>query len=50
MQDEHGESAMPDDRRKFQSENVMARLCLGVAVAGVNTLIVVGLTLAFVVV
>jgi hypothetical protein len=40
---------MPDDRRKFQSENVMAGLYLGVAVAGVNTLIVVGLTLAFVV-
>jgi hypothetical protein len=40
---------MPDDRSKFQSENVMVGLCLGVAVAGVNTLIVVGLTLAFVV-
>jgi hypothetical protein len=32
---------------KFQSESVMAGLCLGVAIAGVNTLIGIGLIIVF---
>jgi hypothetical protein len=32
---------------KFKSENVMADLCLGAAIAGVTTLIGVGLILVF---
>jgi hypothetical protein len=31
----------------FQSESVMADLCLGVAIAGVNTLIGIGLIIVF---
>jgi hypothetical protein len=33
---------------KLPSESVMADLCLGIAVAGVNTLIGMGLIIAFV--
>jgi len=32
---------------KFQSESLTADLCLGVAIAGVNTLIVIGLFIVF---
>jgi hypothetical protein len=32
---------------KFQSENIMAGLYLGVAVAGVNALVATGLVIAF---
>ena len=32
---------------KFQSESLPADLCLGVAIAGVNTLIVIGLFIVF---
>jgi hypothetical protein len=32
---------------KFQSESVMADLCLGVAIAGMNTLIGIALIIVF---
>ena len=32
---------------KFKSESFTADLCLGVAIAGVNTLIVIGLFIVF---
>jgi hypothetical protein len=38
---------VPGKRTKFQSESVMADLCLGVAVAAVNTLIVMAIVVAF---
>jgi len=38
---------MSDNRAKFPSENVMADLCLGITIAGVNTLIVMGMAIAF---
>lgn len=41
---------MSNEHSKFQSKNIMGALCLGVALAGVNTLIVVWLTLAFVII
>jgi hypothetical protein len=34
-------------RTKFESDSVMAGLCLGVAVAGVNTLVVMAIFVAF---
>jgi hypothetical protein len=40
-------SAVRGKQIKFQSERVMADLCLGMAVAGVNTLIGIGLIIAF---
>ena len=36
-------------RKKFQSENLMADVYLGIIIAGVNTLVVLGAALAFVV-
>jgi len=35
---------------KFQSEKLMADVCLGIMIAGVNTLIVLGAALAFAVI
>jgi len=32
----------------FRSENVMADICLAIAIAGVNSLVVLGVALAFV--
>jgi hypothetical protein len=43
-------NAMPDRQSKFQSENLMADVYLGVMIAGVNTLIVLGAAIAFVVI
>jgi hypothetical protein len=43
----HWETAMPAKQRKFQSENVMGGLYLGIAVTGVNALIATGLVIAF---
>ena len=43
-------NAMPDRLTKFQSENLMADVYLGVMIAGVNTLIVLGAAIAFVVI
>jgi hypothetical protein len=40
-------SAMPNDRTKFQRENVMAEVYLGIAIAGVNALVVMGAAFAF---
>ena len=37
-------------RKKFQSENLMADVYLGIIIAGVNTLVVLGAALAFVVI
>jgi hypothetical protein len=39
--------AMSGRQIKFQSENVMADICLGIAIAGVNVLIVVAIVIAF---
>jgi hypothetical protein len=44
------ENAMPGRQTKFQSENLMADVYLGVMIAGVNTLIVLGAAIAFVVI
>jgi hypothetical protein len=41
-------NAMPGS--KFQSENLLADVYLGVMIAGVNTLIVLGAAIAFVVI
>jgi hypothetical protein len=41
------ESAVRSKQTKFLSENVTADLCLGVAIAGVNTLIGIGLIMVF---
>jgi hypothetical protein len=38
---------MPNDRTKFQRENVMADVYLGIAIAGVNALVVMGAAFAF---
>jgi hypothetical protein len=46
----HEESAMPGRQIKFQSENLMADVYLGIMIAGINTLIVLGTALAFVVI
>jgi hypothetical protein len=37
-------------KTKFQSERLMADIYLGIMIAGVNTLIVLGVVLAFVVI
>jgi hypothetical protein len=37
-------------KTKFQSEKLMADIYLGIMIAGVNTLIVLGVVLAFVVI
>jgi hypothetical protein len=42
-----GRSAMRGKQTKFQPERIMGELCLGVAVAGAETLVVMGLVLAF---
>ena len=41
------ESAVGGKQINFQSESVMADLCLGVAIAGVNTRIGIGLIIVF---
>jgi hypothetical protein len=38
---------MRGKRMKFQPERIMGEVCLGVAAAGVETLVVMGLVLAF---
>jgi hypothetical protein len=43
-------SAMFGRKTKFQSERLMADIYLGIMIAGVNTLIVLGAALAFVVI
>jgi hypothetical protein len=43
-------SAMSGRKTKFQSERLMADVYLGIMIAGVNTLIVLGAALAFVVI
>ena len=43
-------SAMSGRKTKFQSEKLMADVYLGIMIAGVNTLIVLGAALAFVVI
>lgn len=43
-------NAMPGRQTKFQSEDLMADVYLGVMIAGVNTLIVLGAAIAFVVI
>jgi hypothetical protein len=40
-------SAMPGKQLNFPSEGVMADVCLGLAVAGVNTLVALGVCIAF---
>ena len=45
-----GEAAMFGGKTKFQSERLMADIYLGIMIAGVNTLIVLGAALAFVVI
>jgi hypothetical protein len=39
-----------DSQTKFQSENVMADVYLGIAIAGANTLIVMAVAIAFVII
>jgi hypothetical protein len=39
-----------DSRTKFQSENVMTDVYLGIAIAGANTLIVMAVAIAFVII
>jgi hypothetical protein len=41
------ETAMAGKKHKFQSENVMGGLYLGIAITGVNALIAMGLVIAF---
>jgi hypothetical protein len=36
------------DQIEHQAENLRAELCLGVALAGVNTLVVIGLFIVFI--
>jgi hypothetical protein len=43
-------SEMRSRQTKFQSERLMADVYLGIMIAGVNTLIVLGAALAFVVI
>jgi hypothetical protein len=43
----HRESAVRRKQLKFQSENVMADICLGVTVAGLYTLVGMGLIIVF---
>jgi hypothetical protein len=40
-------TALPGKQPKFQSENVMGGLYLGIAVTGVEALVAMGLVLAF---
>ena len=46
----HGGCAVFDSQAKFQSEEVMADVYLAIAIAGANTLIVMGVAIAFVVI
>jgi hypothetical protein len=48
--DNCAESAVSSRQTKFLSENLMADVYLGIAIAGVNTLIVLGAAFAFVVI
>jgi len=52
MQDRqlHGGCAVFDSQAKFQSEEVMADGYLAIAIAGANTLIVMGVAIAFVII
>jgi hypothetical protein len=52
MQDRqlHGGCAVFDSQAKFQSEEVMADVYLAIAIAGANTLIVMGVAIAFVII
>jgi hypothetical protein len=43
----HWETAVPGKQHKFQSENVLGGLYLGIAFTGVNALIATGLVIAF---
>jgi hypothetical protein len=43
----HGGSAVPGKQPKFQYENVMGGLYLGIAVTGVEALVAMGLVIAF---
>jgi hypothetical protein len=42
-----GENAVRGKQTKFQSESIRADLCLGVAIAGINILIGIGLIIVF---
>jgi hypothetical protein len=42
--------AVFDSQAKFESENVMADVYLAIAIAGANTLIVMGIAIAFVII
>jgi hypothetical protein len=42
--------AVFDSQTKFQSENVMADVYLGIAIAGANALIVMAVAIAFVII
>jgi hypothetical protein len=46
----HGGCAVFDSQAKFQSEGVMADVYLAIAIAGANTLIVMGVAIAFVII
>ena len=48
--DNCAENAVFSRQTKFPSENLMADVYLGIMIAGVNTLIVLGAALAFVVI
>jgi len=48
--DNCAESGVPSRQTKFLSENLMADVYLGIAIAGVNTLIVMGAAFAFVII
>ena len=41
---------MFDSQTKFQPENVMADVYLAIAIAGANTLVVMGVAIAFVII
>ena len=43
----HRECAVDGKQIKFQSESVMADVCLGVTIAGLYTLVGMGLTIVF---
>ncbi len=38
---------MPGKQPKLQAERVMAGVCLGIAIASANTLVVMGVAIAF---
>jgi hypothetical protein len=42
--------AVFDSQTKFQFENVIADVYLGITIAGANTLIVMGIAIAFVII